>query len=118
MGNIKEDQCSRSTIHLLKGAFTMNKKLLTLIGGTALSAMLLAGCATDNQEPPPEDDTITEDNNGDVNDGDMTNDLNENTDDNDINTDDDGDMMEDNNEPGEDAVEDKLDMQDKDNKDQ
>jgi hypothetical protein len=32
----------------------MNKKLLAILGGSALSAMLLAGCNAD-QEPPPED---------------------------------------------------------------
>lgn len=92
-----------------------------LIGGSLLSAMFLAGCAND-QDPPPEDDMIENpaddngdmngDNNGNVDDDGMIDDEN-----NDINTDNDGDMMEDDNTPGEDAVEDNLDMNDADDKD-
>ncbi len=95
----------------------MNKKLLKLIGGSILSAMLLVGCGTDDQEPPPPADN----NNVETPDVNDNNDMNGNNDvnngNNDINTDNDGDMMEDNNTPGEDAVEDQLDRNDEDNKD-
>jgi hypothetical protein len=46
----------------------MNKKLLSLIGGTLISGMLLVGCGAndDEQNPPPEDIDLNEDvNNGD-----------------------------------------------------
>lgn len=46
----------------------MSKKLLTLIGGTLISGMLLVGCGTndDEQNPPPEDIELEDDvNNGD-----------------------------------------------------
>jgi hypothetical protein len=99
-------------IQLRKGAFTMNKKLLKLIGGSVLSAMLLAGCATDNQEPPPEDDTIMEDqgeNGGNGGNGGMngTEDENQN-----------GDLLEDENTENEEIIEEQGDLQDENNKDQ
>jgi len=97
----------------------MNKKLLTIIGGTFLSAILMVGCATNNQNPPPPTNKNVETpgvNDNNLNDNlDRNNDLNNNN--NDINTNNDGDMMRDNNTPGEDVIEDKLDRNDKDNRD-
>lgn len=60
----------------------MNKKLLSVIGGSVLSAMLLTGCGNDDDtnNPPPEDDTIQEENNNDMNntDDDLNTDKNDN----------------------------------------
>lgn len=91
----------------------MNNKLMKIVGGSLLSAMLLAGCGTADQDPPPEDNNIEEPG---VND-DLNNDTNLNEND-DVNLDNDGDMMEDNNDPGEDLIEDELDREDNDNHDQ
>ncbi|WP_026583658.1 hypothetical protein [Bacillus sp. J33] len=91
----------------------MNKKLLTLIGGSVLSAMLIAGCATDEQEPPPEDDTITEEN-GDVNGGNGGVNGENGTENGNMN----GDPLEDENTEGEEMIEDQQDIQDENNKDQ
>ena len=45
----------------------MKKKLFMLIGGSVLSAFMLAGCNND-AEPPPEEDNVNIDNPVDVND--------------------------------------------------
>lgn len=106
----------------------MKKKLLALLSCSLLSVIMVAGCANNDQDPPPEDGVDVEDpatNNGDTNgtmnngtDGTNGNGTGTNNGDNgDINTDGDGDMMEDNNDQGEDMVEDGLDMNDKDNQD-
>lgn len=81
-----------------------------LIGGSVLSAFLLAGCATD-QEPPPEDEVIETPGDNDVDNG-----VNNGTDD--INTENDADPALDNNEQGEDMIEDDRDVNDKDNQDE
>ncbi|WP_180953648.1 hypothetical protein [Bacillus sp. T33-2] len=39
----------------------MATKLMKMLGGSFLAAMLLAGCANDTQDPPPEEDTEIED---------------------------------------------------------
>ncbi|MDQ0413834.1 hypothetical protein [Mesobacillus stamsii] len=102
----------------------MKKKLLMLIGGTLLSAMFLAGCATNGDQNPPPDRNVDNpaDNNGNMNDNNGVNNNGVNDpnvpDTPDVNTNNDGDMMRDNNSPGEDAVEDKIDRNDKNNTDQ
>ncbi|MBS4190121.1 hypothetical protein KHA94_07875 [Bacillus sp. FJAT-49705] len=102
----------------------MIKKFISIIGGSFLAAILFAGCATNDQEPPPENQNNNintpgvNDNNGNngVNDDlDRNNDIQNNN--NDINTDNDGDMMKDQNDPGEEPIEDKRDRNDKDNVD-
>ncbi|MBM7585289.1 hypothetical protein JOC86_001831 [Bacillus pakistanensis] len=37
----------------------MNKKLFSILGGSALAAMLLVGCNVNDQEPPPEEEAPT-----------------------------------------------------------
>lgn len=92
----------------------MKKKLLALLACSFLSVLMISGCGTNNQDPPPEDDVNVEDP---ANDGTVGDDNGMGTDNNDVNTDNDGDMMEDNNDPGEDAVEDRNDMTDENNND-
>jgi hypothetical protein len=114
------------TNHLGKGFFRLNKKLLAVLGGTILTASLVTGCGTDNNDPAPPAD----DNNGaeinrydDRNNGMFNNNNdrgifdNDGNDTNDRNTRNDGDMMRDNNDPGEDTIEDRLDMNDRDDRD-
>jgi hypothetical protein len=65
----------------------MNKKLLSILGGSALAAMLLVGCNANDQEPPPEEEAPTgeeapapeapEDNGGMDEGNDENNDLND-----------------------------------------
>lgn len=71
----------------------MNKKLLTMIAGSVLAAVLLAGCGVNDQEPPPENDINQPgvndndlDRNNDVNDNDLdrNDDVNDNVNDNDL----------------------------------
>jgi len=124
----------------------MNKKLLKVIGGSALTAMLLAGCGANDNDPPPNDggtdDGTTEINDLNRNDRDnrifnnnrnTDNDLfdNNNRNDNnlnnynngnnrrtnDTNTDNDFDMSRDLNTPDEEGLEDRLDLKDRDNRD-
>lgn len=102
----------------------MKKKLLALLGGTLLTAMVLTGCAGNDQDPPPEEDVNVETpNNGDVNDnnGAGTNGDNGIVDDQNMDESEDqtggGDLMQDSNEEGEDMVEDQKDMNDKNNQD-
>lgn len=136
----------------------MNNKLLKVIGGSALTAMLLAGCGANDNDPPPNnggtgtDDGTTEINDLNRNDRDnrifnnnrnTDNDLfdndrndrngnlnnfnnngnngaglyNNNNRTNDRNTDNDGDMFRDLNTRDEDGLEDRLDLNDGDNRD-
>ncbi|WP_335871193.1 hypothetical protein [Bacillus sp. 2205SS5-2] len=94
----------------------MNKKLWSILGASALAAMLMIGCGTD-QEPPPEDDTLIEEDldlNEEVDDfGDQE--LNEDT-----NVEDgmDLDPAQDKNTPEEEILEDPKDMEDEDRKDE
>ncbi|MCM3586911.1 hypothetical protein M3182_14325 [Mesobacillus maritimus] len=120
----------------------MNNKLYKIIGGSALAAMLLTGCGTNDNDPAP-----PADGNG-TNDGGTTeiNDLNRNdrdnrifnnnrnrdndlfdnnnnrdnelfNDNNDMNRDNDLDTMRDRNTPGEDVIEDRMDANDRDRRD-
>jgi hypothetical protein len=123
----------------------MNNKLLKVIGGSALTAMLLAGCGANDNDPPPNDGAGTDDGTTEINDlnrNDRDNRIfnnNRNTGDNDLfdndrdddnelfddnnnrnndrNTDNDFDMGRDRNTPGEDGLEDRLDLNDNDNRD-
>lgn len=104
----------------------MNKKFFSMIAGSALAAVLIAGCGINNndQEPPPENDVNepgvndNDNNNGnDMNNNGVNGNDNLNNNNNDINTDNDGDMMKDDNAPGEDLIEDRRDREDPDNKD-
>lgn len=93
----------------MKGVIQMNKKLLSILGGSALAAMMLIGCNVNDQEPPPEDDAPTEEpapENGGMDEG------------NNGNQEGDMDMGEDQNTPEEEPLEDNKDLQDEDNKDQ
>ncbi|SCC24890.1 hypothetical protein GA0061094_3447 [[Bacillus] enclensis] len=108
-----------------KGANIMSKKLLSILSGSALAAMLLVGCNANDQEPPPEDNNVEDNGNvdedGDIDDNDMNdNDMNGEhyPESEDKNTPNDKDPAKDNNTPEEDAVEDDIDMNDKDNKDE
>jgi hypothetical protein len=115
----------------------MKKKLLMLIGGSVLSAFLLVGCANnvDEDNNPSIKGTNVDnrdnrilDRNGDNDDngiiGDNNNDgiIDDNNDDvpdtKDRNTDKDLDPVKDDNEKGEDVIEDRNDMKDKNQKDQ
>lgn len=102
----------------------MNKKFFSMIAGSALAAVLIAGCGINNndQEPPPENDVnepgVNDNGNGnDMNNNGVNGNDNLNNNNNDINTDNDGDMMKDDNAPGEDLIEDRRDREDPDNKD-
>jgi hypothetical protein len=107
-----------------KEAITLNKKLLSIIGSSVLSAMLLAGCNV-NDNPPPEDDTNVEDQGGN---GNLDTDLDNGTDDgllendandtNDTNLPGDGDPALDQNTNQEEQMEDEIDRDDADNKDE
>ncbi|TCN24126.1 hypothetical protein [Mesobacillus foraminis] len=117
-------------------------KLLKLLGGSLLSAMLLVGCGTnDDNDPPPNGDTDVQNpaddndgaeinrfdnnngnnggNNGNGNNDDTNGEriFNDNNNNNDTNRDGDGDMFRDNNDRGEDGMEDDLDRNDRDEKD-
>lgn len=94
----------------------MQKKLLALVGGSILFIMVLTGCGTNQQPPPDEDVNIEEPSNGTNVTPNGTNGTNNGTT-NDLNTDNDGDIMKDRNTPAEDIIEDKHDMNDKDNMD-
>ncbi|WP_100332455.1 hypothetical protein [Bacillus xiapuensis] len=108
----------------------MKKKLLKLAGGSLLAAMLLAGCATDNdndnndnnngnENPVEEGEENVEDTGNKVKE-----DVNEEMNDEhlpkseDKNRNGDGDVIKDENTPTEDPIEDQTDMQDQDNKDE
>lgn len=97
-------------------------KWMKLLGVSALSAMLLTACGNDdNQSPAPDDDTTIEDTDLDTNDvdPDRGTDL-DNDNESDVpdeNKDDDLDPTKDDNDPGEDMIEDKDDMNDKDDLD-
>ncbi|MEL3970695.1 hypothetical protein AAEO50_00235 [Rossellomorea oryzaecorticis] len=95
----------------------MSKKLVSILSGSAMAAMLLVGCNMNDQEPPPEDNGVEE--NGDM-DMEEDNGMNDNTEpaEEDKNTPNDKDPAKDPNTPEEDAVEDDIDMQDADNKDE
>ena len=94
-----------------KDVIYLNKKLLKLIGGSVLSAMLLVGCGTNDQEPPPP----AENNNVETpNDNYDTNGEN-NVNNNDVNTNNEGDLIEGNQTQKEEVVEDQLNK-DKDNR--
>lgn len=61
LGNIKRDQAKRAKrvlkFHLRKEKVYMNSKWLLKLTGTALAAMLITGCAANNQDvPPPEEE--------------------------------------------------------------
>lgn len=139
----------------------MNNKLLKVIGGSALTAMLLAGCGANDNDPPPNDGVGTDDGTTEINDlnrNDRDNRIfnnNRNTGDNDMfdtnrnrgrdnnnlnnfnnngnngaglfnnnnrrtndtNIDGDGDMNRDLNTRDEEGLEDRLDLNDRDNRD-
>jgi hypothetical protein len=96
----------------------MTSKWLKILGCSLLSAMFLAGCGDDDQNPAPEDDTTIEDTNVDDNgvDTDLDNDNVPDT--SDQNSDNDGDAATDNNDSGEDIIEDQNDAQDADDLDE
>lgn len=77
----------------------MNKKILTMIAGSVLASVLLAGCGVNNrnQEPPPENEV----NEPGVNNNEV--DRNE-------------DLLRDNNTPREDMNEDRLEREENDNR--
>jgi hypothetical protein len=112
LGKLTKDHRQRSQINFyaLKGVIQMNKKLLSILGGSALAAMMLVGCNANDQEPPPEEEAPTEEpapeENGGMDEG------------NNGNQEGDMDMGEDENTPEEEPLEDNKDLQDKDNKDQ
>ncbi|WP_053361007.1 hypothetical protein [Bacillus sp. FJAT-27251] len=102
----------------------MNKKLLAVIGGTILSASLVTGCGVnnDNNPAPPNDNDGAEINRYDRDNRIFNNNndrgIFDNRDDRyDMNTRNDGDMMRDNNTPGEDLMEDGLDRNDRNDRD-
>ncbi|MFT8323702.1 MAG: hypothetical protein ABF649_22970 [Bacillus sp. (in: firmicutes)] len=100
----------------------MSNKWLKVLGCSLLSAMFLTGCGNNDndQSPAPEDDTTIEDKNIDDNEVVPDTDLNNDNvpDTQDQNTDNDGDVTTDDNNPGEDMIEDKNDMNDKDDVDE
>lgn len=91
----------------------MNKKLLAMIGAAILSIFVISGCNTNDQDPPPDDDTELNENG--VNDRDDNNNV-------DLNDDNDragnGDPVEDNNTNREEIIEDRGDVVDDDNRDE
>ncbi|MEO2075106.1 MAG: hypothetical protein ABGX20_06885 [Bacillus sp. (in: firmicutes)] len=108
----------------------MKKKLFMLLAGSVLSAVLLAGCNNDDRNPPaPTNNNINTPTDNRM-DNDLTpNDTNDVIDDNimdrnhypeteDKNTPHDKDPGKDNNTPQEDIIEDDIDVNDRDNKDE
>ena len=89
----------------------MKKRLLTLIGFSLLSIMVLVGCNNKVQNPPP-----PEANNGVIqkNDGNAVKDNNGiGVEHNDINTNNDGNPAVDQNTPRKDVIEEKIDVNEK-----
>lgn len=105
----------------------MKNKILTLLGIFFLSIFVISGCATNDGDPPPEDDIVDENGRTNGSDNDMDNGVGDDTGNdnniiegdglNDENRDGDGDMMRDNNTPEEDIIEDADDAADRDNVD-
>jgi hypothetical protein len=111
------------THYLGKGFLRLNKKLLAVIGGTILSASLVTGCGVNNDPAPPADDNNGAEINRNNGDNRIFNNNNDRGNNNggggryDMNTRNDGDIMRDNNTRGEDPMEDRLDMNDRNNRD-
>ncbi|MEW9053389.1 MAG: hypothetical protein AB2392_19670 [Neobacillus sp.] len=123
----------RSQIFLRKGLLLLKKKLFLLLVGSVLSAMMLTGCnGNDDQNPaPPVNDEVDTplDNDGNLDGDNGTNMNNRNVNNrndlnnrntryqNDTNRPNDMDPVRDRNTRGEEMFEDRLDMNDRDNRD-
>lgn len=97
----------------------MKMRIAKLAGGSALAAMLLAGCGAEEEEPMEEpaveEPAMEEDMTEEEGDNDVL--IEENDETEDQNTDEDMDPGTDENTPEEDVIEDQGDMEDADNQD-
>jgi len=143
LGKITEDQSRVNIFSNGKGLLRLKNKLFLVLLSALLSGFMLAGCNNndDDQNPPPpvNDNTPLDDDNnldGNDNDDDLNNTNTRYNDDNrlnntntrynnnhypereDINMDNDKDPGKDNNTPREDIIEDDIDVNDRDRKDE